>query len=883
MIIKFPSRSASQRREEFVLQVKTDQTAAGYFPETTDNQFKFYGHGTYDIDWGDGTVQTGVIGPQVHAYPSAGTYVVRARNWTGTRRFICPAIGEKTDAIKIKELRQWGTTQWTSCADMFLQCHNMVGTFGDVPNLSAVGSMASMFRLCPLFNGSPNASMNSWNTSAVTDMSSMFENAIVFNQFLNDWNVSAVTNMSRMFYFAKDYNQPIKDWNVSNVLNMSSMFFGAEDFNQALSAWNVFSATDMSYMFSGTSSFNQPLNWEVQSVTDMEGMFKDADAFNQNIGAWKLNSGVNLKDMLSTSSPSLGMSTENYSRTLIGWANRFTTQGVPTLRALGAENRRFSTVVYGGTPWSDGRTAREKLRGSTASGLAGWTITGDVGEELILYIETNATASGYTPVTGPTGFTFYGEGTYDIDWGDGQTQTGVSGNQTKTYTTAGSYEIRVRNWSVSTGVPRRHAPPNSTTTDAIKIKEIRQWGATQWTSCAGMFQRCRNMTGTYSDVPNLSASSMSMSAMFFACPLFNGSNASGAPGITTWNTSTVTSMNNTFNGATSFNQAINGWNVSAVTSMSNMFNGATSFNQNIGSWHVSNVTNMTSMFAGATAFNQSINTSGASWNVGSVTSMASMFSGATSFNQTLHLWNVGNVTDMSNMFAGATSFHQAIDTWNVTSVTNMTSMFNGATAFNMSLAGWDTSAVTLMTNMFLNASIFNQNIGSWSVSSVTNMGGMFAGASAFNQNIGGWSVGNVTNMANMFLDATSFNQNISGWNVSNVTDMSGMFNGANAFKQNLGPWNLRTSGVDLSNMLNTTSTSLGMTSDNYSRTLLAWGNKRNLNNGPNGVSLGANNRRYNATIYGGTPYDRPTSARENLTLATVSGGGGWSIAGDAQL
>ena len=38
------------------------------------------------------------------------------------------------------------------------------------------------------------------DTSSVTNMNSMFNTAIKFNQDISSWNVSSVTNMSYMFY-----------------------------------------------------------------------------------------------------------------------------------------------------------------------------------------------------------------------------------------------------------------------------------------------------------------------------------------------------------------------------------------------------------------------------------------------------------------------------------------------------------------------------------------------------------------------------------------------------------------------------------------------------------------------------------------------------------
>ncbi|EOD15646.1 hypothetical protein EMIHUDRAFT_226001 [Emiliania huxleyi CCMP1516] len=75
------------------------------------------------------------------------------------------------------------------------------------------------------------------DTSAVTDMYSMFYQAYSFNQDISVWNVSAVTTMERMFCFASVFNQDISAWDVSAVTTMSSMFCGhnsLSDCNKAL-------------------------------------------------------------------------------------------------------------------------------------------------------------------------------------------------------------------------------------------------------------------------------------------------------------------------------------------------------------------------------------------------------------------------------------------------------------------------------------------------------------------------------------------------------------------------------------------------------------------------------------------------------------------------
>jgi len=72
--------------------------------------------------------------------------------------------------------------------------------------------MSSMFRNCFNFNQPLN-----FNTSAVTNMTQVFDQAIVFNQDLSSWDTSLVTNMFAMFNSAAAFNQNIGMWNVANV------------------------------------------------------------------------------------------------------------------------------------------------------------------------------------------------------------------------------------------------------------------------------------------------------------------------------------------------------------------------------------------------------------------------------------------------------------------------------------------------------------------------------------------------------------------------------------------------------------------------------------------------------------------------------------------
>lgn len=191
---------------------------------------------------------------------------------------------------------------------------------------------------------------------------------------------------------------------------------------------------------------------------------------------------------------------------------------------------------------------------------------------------------------------------------------------------------------------------------------------------------------------------------------------------------------------------------SMITDMSGTFEGALSFNQPIGNWDTSNVTNMHFMFFAAKSFNQPIG----NWDVSSVTDMSGMFMDAILFNQPIGNWDVSSVIDMSEMFASATGwghhkFDQPIGAWNTSNVTDMTRMFDGSRCFNQPIGEWDVSKVKNMDSMF-KMSRFNQNISRWDVSKVTNMHWMFYQAD-FNQDISMWNTSNVTNFFEMFEEA----------------------------------------------------------------------------------------------------------------------------------
>jgi surface protein len=129
--------------------------------------------------------------------------------------------------------------------------------------------------------------ISDWDTSAVTNMQSLFRELGDFNDDISNWNVSNVTDMSKMFLHARSFNQPIGGWDTRNVTNMNNMFFYAISFNQPIGRWNTHKVTMMFGVFWGASSFNQPIGgWDTQNVINMGRMFEGASSFNQDLTNW---------------------------------------------------------------------------------------------------------------------------------------------------------------------------------------------------------------------------------------------------------------------------------------------------------------------------------------------------------------------------------------------------------------------------------------------------------------------------------------------------------------------------------------------------------------------------------------------------------------------
>jgi hypothetical protein len=207
-----------------------------------------------------------------------------------------------------------------------------------------------------------------------------------------------------------------------------------------------------------------------------------------------------------------------------------------------------------------------------------------------------------------------------------------------------------------------------------------------------------------------------MTQMFKNTNIFNNSNLTdaGTKPLKLY-TNNVTNMGALFGDATLFNQTIGHdasgyWNTSNVNNMSSMFTNSLLYNNGdiTGSGtkplklYTNKVTSIDNMFSSAITFNQTISydASAGYWDTSASTTFNSMFNGATNFNN--------GQTISSNIGTIPLNFKTS-------KATTLYSMFYNATGFNQKVsydalnALWDTSSVTTMENVFRNAAIFNNS------------------------------------------------------------------------------------------------------------------------------------------------------------------------------
>ena len=231
------AKSLGAVEERFVITVQTDNAGT-----SADNQFTIPWIGTYDVDWGDGNTDTGVVDTQTHTYASAGTYDVAVTATTGQIYF----ARANNDRRKLLDIKNWGTCEWTTMDRAFEGCEKLQGVSAlDIPN----------FTNCTYTNG-------------------MFGNSCYYTSGkipnLVNWDVSNVTNMGNMFSSFKRYNSidtegtiNFSNWDFSNVTYMRNFT------SNSLARYGVIDCTNtnMSSLTDGYYTFSEVTVSNIGSLT----------------------------------------------------------------------------------------------------------------------------------------------------------------------------------------------------------------------------------------------------------------------------------------------------------------------------------------------------------------------------------------------------------------------------------------------------------------------------------------------------------------------------------------------------------------------------------------------------------------------------------------
>ncbi len=308
------------------------------------------------IYWGDGVSEQysgeGISTNQEHDYGVDGEYTIHV---VGTATHSdANGFGSGTDGRKkLIQVRSFGD----------------VGTyyhfgFQFSPNIEYVPKyLPSTVMRIPGFRG--NGIIDTWKIEnvALWDVSNINADGVHMYGASEVFGSTGVTD-TLILNWSFDY--PVAMWSFYRGINNNNIIVSNIDFSNVRDLWNAFYKNNL---------FDQPfLNTDFRNCNRFEGTFRDDPAFNQNLGDWQLRTaGVDMTGMLNN----CGMSVENYSRTIIGWANYVWNGGVPDGPfnvTLGAEGLKYDDTVYGTGHFTDAVTAKAWLTTARPDG-AGWAIT----------------------------------------------------------------------------------------------------------------------------------------------------------------------------------------------------------------------------------------------------------------------------------------------------------------------------------------------------------------------------------------------------------------------------------------------------------------------------------------------------------------------------
>jgi hypothetical protein len=119
-----------------------------------------------------------------------------------------------------------------------------------------------------------------------------------------------------MFYDELSFSQDLSGWDVRNIIQAEGMFANS-NFNGSLEHWNLQNLYNAQSMFTNDAVFNQSLaSWKTPALIYAEYAFYGTSALDQDFSGFDISKLQHAGMMFSGS----GLSPENYSKLLNGWA-----------------------------------------------------------------------------------------------------------------------------------------------------------------------------------------------------------------------------------------------------------------------------------------------------------------------------------------------------------------------------------------------------------------------------------------------------------------------------------------------------------------------------------------------------------------------------------